>query len=90
MKHKLQINFITPITGDEIRDIQLLFQNKYNKKLPYISVIMQDTLYRSIQIADYLTKEEETFLKGLILGYLRVNPLYTVIDKLGMSLAEDQ
>jgi len=83
-KYKLNFHFIHPVNAGAFYDISNLFFYAVHKSLPHIINQIDDVLYREIQLTESLTREEEIFLRGLILGYFRQdNVIITKIDNFG-------
>jgi len=86
MKNKMRFVFFTPITGEQLRNVQLLFKNNTGENFGYIINKMQDVKISDIQLTDPIKKENETFLIGIFTGYLGIRPSVQWIDKYGQRI----
>ena len=81
---KLMITFFKPITGNDLGNIISLFHNNFSKKdIGYLINKMEDVYYKNIQLTVSLTKEEELFFIGLLIGYIRTKAIFNHIDQYG-------
>ena len=87
MKKRLGIQFQKPISGNDLRSINSLFNNfsmgKFGKKydLCLYGVKMEDVLYKTAVSKNRVPKEVEEFLKGIIYGYTRIEPIFYYVDE---------
>jgi hypothetical protein len=85
MRKNLRFNFYTAISGYDLRLAQTLFVNQFKVSFGYLPLKMEDTLYRSIQISKNLTKNQEIFLIGIVVGIIRQSIVIESIDQYGDS-----
>ena len=82
-KH-LRIYFLNGISGADWYTINNLYQNETKKPLNFLLVEMMDTLYKTVQLTDSLTKNQLIFLVGIIEGFTRYGmKSYEMIDNTG-------
>lgn len=79
-KKFLRISFFIPMSGGDWSNISSFYHDSRKKKLSLLILKMDDTLMKKIQLTDSLSKDDELFLKGLILGYSRCEPLYEYVE----------
>jgi len=79
-----EIVFSSAITSANWNNIYIMFANARGKKLKNAPIKLEDVLYKTVYIYSNLTRDDITFLKGLIYGYTQMPALFVRKDDQGI------